>query len=437
MHILLPLVLIGIGPGQAVDENRGNPPKEEMFQLENGPTVILRPIKGAKETALVVLFSVGGDQDPSDRSGLAHLVEHLYVTAAAGEERSRTANELIQHYPKGSNAQTGDRYTVIATVFPENNLEKELQDAAARMGDLRITESDLEREKPRVLEELANMFGRIPSLGACNRARELARPTPRQGRKGGVPDQLKSISLKEIQDYWRRYYKPKNAILVLAGAFSSAEARKAVRASFSKIPSGEPAPAPAKPDQPKWGELQEITEKPVLDDDPKICLAYSAPAPTSKLYAPFLVLVGRLWTSAPKLENKPFHNPVRFAPLDDPEVIHVGSSVGKGENAKQAEQRVATFVAEAIKPKFDAKEIGQVKLQLGFFLGFADQPDLILAGNPYGVAFSLGRRHQLGINSNKLKNALEKMTEEELRQAAKEVFAPDRHTTALVWTKEN
>src|SRR5262249_466956 len=158
----------------------------------------------AKDTALVVLFSVGGDQDPANRSGLSHLVEHVYVTAAAGKEKSRSANEIIQHYPKGWNAQTGDRYTVIATVFPGSDLEKELQDAAGRMGDLHITESDLEREKPRVVEELANMFGRIPSLGACNRARELVRPTPNQGRKGGIPEQVQSLSLHDVQDHWGR-----------------------------------------------------------------------------------------------------------------------------------------------------------------------------------------------------------------------------------------
>jgi zinc protease len=421
-----------------VGEKGGNPPKEELIQFENGLTVLLRRIQGAKETALVVLFSVGGDQDPSERSGLAHMVEHLYVTAAAGKEESRTATELIQRYPKGWNAQTGDRYTVIATVFPEKDLANELDDAAARMGDLRITEVDLKREKPRVLEELDNMFRRIPSLGACNRARELARPTPRQGRKGGQPAHVKSITLKEVQDYWRIYYKPKNAILVLAGAFEIAEARKAVKAGFSKIPPGEAALSPGKPDQPKWGEFQEITVNPLPGvTDSEICLAFSAPAPTSELYAPFLVLVSRLWANAPKLENKPFHMPVRFAPLDDPEMIHVGSSVRKGETAKQADQRVANFVTDAIKPKFDAKEMNQTKMQFGFFLGLTNPPDSLLAANPYGVAFSLGRRHQLGINSEKLKKALEQMTEKELRQAAHEVFDPDRHATAIVWAKQN
>jgi zinc protease len=147
--------------------------------------------------------------------------------------------------------------------------------------------------------------------------------------------------------------------------------------------------------------------------------------------------MGRLWNVATKLENKPGRMPVRFAPLDDPEVIHVGASVRKGESANQAEQRLVAFVADAIKPEFESKEIGQLKLQFGFFLGFADQQDSLLAGNPYGVAFSRGRRHQLGIDSGKLKRALEQMTELELRRAARHVFDPERHAGAIVWIKED
>ena len=80
------------------------------------------------EGASFRLYGVGGDHDPQGRSGLAHLVEHVYVTAAAGETPSRTAEEYFQRYRAGCNAQTGDRYTVIATVFGKGELDGELRD---------------------------------------------------------------------------------------------------------------------------------------------------------------------------------------------------------------------------------------------------------------------------------------------------------------------
>src|SRR5262249_20184880 len=126
------------------------PAATQQFQLDNGLTVMIRPIQGAGDVALLVLYKVGGDHDPRGRSGLAHLVEHLYITAAAGADPARTAEAFFQRYRAGCNAQTGDRYTVFATVFPKGDLEKELTEVAARIGDLRLTAADLDRQQPRL-----------------------------------------------------------------------------------------------------------------------------------------------------------------------------------------------------------------------------------------------------------------------------------------------
>src|SRR5262249_20105377 len=83
----------------------GNP-AWTRFQLENGLTAMVRPIQGTDHVALLVLYKIGGDHDPPGRSGLAHLVEHLYITAAAGAQPSRTADAFFQRYRAGGNAQT-------------------------------------------------------------------------------------------------------------------------------------------------------------------------------------------------------------------------------------------------------------------------------------------------------------------------------------------
>src|SRR5207248_2701703 len=82
--------------------------KLERFRLDNGLTVLLRPVKGTKDVALVVLYALGEDHDPKGKSGLGHMVEHLYATAAAGGEKARTINDIILRYPKGWNFQTGE-----------------------------------------------------------------------------------------------------------------------------------------------------------------------------------------------------------------------------------------------------------------------------------------------------------------------------------------
>jgi Sigma-70, region 4 len=149
-------------PASAVDQpvpERGC----ERYQRDNGLTVVLRPVVGATRTDLIVVYSIGGDHEPDGQSGLSHLVEHVYFTAAAGDLRARTFDEVMQRYPSGGNGQTGDRYTVFSVVsFPQNDLDSEIREAAARMGSLRITGEDLGRERPRLLAEASFMFDGLP-----------------------------------------------------------------------------------------------------------------------------------------------------------------------------------------------------------------------------------------------------------------------------------
>src|SRR5437879_89267 len=83
-------------------------PEPTRFTLPNGLRVILRPVQGAQNVVVVVQFDIGGNQDPPERSGLAHLIEHAYCTAAAGSTSARTAE---QYMAGGGNAQTGDDFT--------------------------------------------------------------------------------------------------------------------------------------------------------------------------------------------------------------------------------------------------------------------------------------------------------------------------------------
>jgi zinc protease len=405
-----------------------------QFQLDNGLKVRIRPIQGADTVALLVLYNLGGDHDPLGGSGLAHLVEHLYVTAAAGIYPVRTAEAFFQRYRAGCNAQTGDRYTVFATVFPKGDLENELSEAAARMGDLRITAADLDREKRRLLDEVANMFGRIPSLGAMNVARELVRPTPRGGRKGGLPEHVQAITLDLARAHWQRYYKPRNAILVLAGAVDEAAARQAVTAHFARLAPGEELPRPGEPASPQAGALRELAVRPLQPQaEPVACLSYAAPKPGSELYVPFLALVARFWGASPQFGRGATDRPsATFPLLDDPAVLSVSAMAKPGENAAAAIARLESFVAGTIAPPLRADERASARQVFAFFLGTAEIPDAALAQNPYGAAFTLARREQLGIDSLALKRAFDALTERDVRRAAGAIFSPDRHGAAFL-----
>ena len=111
------------------------------YKLDNGLTIILRPVPAANEVAFVVLFNLGDAHDPVGKSGRAHLLAHLYFTAAAGDTPARDVMQLQKRYVAGWNAQSGPDYTAFAGIVESAQFAAELKDTAVRMHDLRITES--------------------------------------------------------------------------------------------------------------------------------------------------------------------------------------------------------------------------------------------------------------------------------------------------------
>jgi zinc protease len=423
-------------------------PGVEQFRLANGLNVLLRPIKGSQGdraetrflppvglnvsfrsingspvTAMVVLYAIGNDHDPEGRSGLGHAIEHLYVTAAAGAEPARTSAEFLRRYPAGANAQTGDRYTVISCTFPTRDLDRELAAAAARMKDLRVTAADLERERPRLLQEVANMFERSAGLAAVNNARELVRGAG-IGRRSGLPEDLRAISLEEVQARLDRYYKPRNASLSLAGDFDPATARRMIETHFAAIPAGQEILPAREPAGPKFLAIQAVKAN---SGEPTACLAYLAPRPGSALYAPFLVLVSRL-SVASDLTGLSLY----FTPIDDGTVVAISAPLRKGESPAEAFERIKRFVADAVRPRLGAFEKVLTKQRFGMILSTAGTPDAILGENLYGVAFSIARRDQLEFDPVQFDRALAAVTDDDLRRAASEIFDPMRQAGAMV-----
>ncbi len=256
------------------------------------------------------------------------------------------------------------------------------------------------------------------------------------GRKAGVPDHVQALTLQEVQDHWQRYYKPTNAVLVIAGAVDLVATRKMVSQHFEKLASGEKVPAPQEPGQATPGPIHEVKVKPLgKQGKSEVCLAYRAPAPTSGLYAPYLVLVARMVANASKLKSGEGRFPVYCPLFDDPAVLSVTSPALSGEAVAQSEKRLKAFVAETIEPKFDPKDIDAMSSMFGSMLGISEIADELLAPNPYFAAFSLGRRYQLGLTPAALKEALAKLRDEDLRRAAKDLFGPDRCAGVVVTVK--
>lgn len=399
----------------------------EPYKLDNGLTVILHPMPKATQVAFVVLFNMGGAHDPIGKSGMTHLLEHLYVTAAAGETPARNARQFTERYPAGWNAQTGLDFTVIAGIVEPTEFAEELTDVASRMNDLRITETDLTREVPRVLDELKNMYGGLPWLAGLNHTRAQLHPMPQNGQYGGAPAHVQTITLHELQQFWKDYYKPNNAILVIAGKFNVTEAQKSIYTNFNRIPTGKQPPTIPPTPTAKTGGVHTVVVKPLVKDATRIAaIGYTPPMIGSKEYAPFLVVVSRLWSNL----HRPFQmskvQPIYYQPLADSTTIALQAELSDEKNAETVLRELNQHFHTALTSKLTPQDKQQTIITMARLLDKQWIFDL------YAFAFIVARQYQLQINTNELGAAIQNVTDADLQLLSTSIFAPEKRATVVI-----
>src|SRR5688572_18602703 len=254
--------------------------KAVAFRLDNGLRVDLLPAPRGDRAALVVLFDVGADDDPPGRSGMAHLVEHLFTSSTRA---GKTSAPTLQ-------SRTGADYTLYASEILGGRILEEIDDAAARLagGGQPVTDAELTRVRKHVLDEVANLQERDATAAAMIRAAEALRPGLGAGTRGGARAEIEAITAAEAGDFRRAHYGTATARLIVAGRFNVADAEKRIRAAFGTLPAGTAPPGRAAAGSRALGTL-------VLGDAPgAMALAVAAPAVTDPLYPAFVVLAARL-----------------------------------------------------------------------------------------------------------------------------------------------
>ena len=405
----------------------------EPYKLDNGLTVILRPVPTANKVAFVVLYNIGEDHDPIGKSGMAHLLEHMYVTAAAGETPARDVMQFMRRYPAaGWNAQTGTDYTVIAGVVDPGQFSEEVKDVAARMNDLRITEADIEREVPRVLDELRNMYGGIPMLAGINHARKQLHPIPQGGQRGGAIAHVQTMTVDELQQFWQDYYKPNNSILIIAGKFDVEEAKKSIDENFNQIAPGKPLPTIHPKPKPKAGNVNKINVQPVVPNATGVAsIGYAAPLPGSKEYAPFLIVYSRMFYALRTKFQMGKVQPIFYPYLIDPTTLVLQKELMCEEDVDSVLKELDERLQNALTPKLTPQDKQQTINMLAY-LGTVDIPDVQWGEDMSSLAFSIGRQHQLQINGKELRAAIQQVTDVDIQNLAKAVFAPEKRATVII-----
>lgn len=187
--------------------------------LANGMRVLAAPDSSSPTVAIQVWYHVGSKDDPQNRSGFAHLFEHIMFKSTKNM-KSEMMDRLTEDVGGFNNAFTNDDVTVYFEVVPSNYLETLIWAEADRLSGLNVDDPNFKSERDVVKEEyrqgvLAPPYGRFEYL--LQEKSFLEHPYKRP-TIGSIED-LDAASLKDVQEFHSTYYRPDNATLVVVGDF--------------------------------------------------------------------------------------------------------------------------------------------------------------------------------------------------------------------------
>ncbi len=256
----------------------------ETYELKNGLRVILSEDNTAPVVAVYIIYNVGARSEEKGRTGFAHLFEHMMFQGSA-------------HVPKGVhfatvesnggtlNGSTHPDFTDYYEVLPSNKLATALWLESDRMRSLSINEESLKNQKEAVKQERRLSFDNQPYATAIVDVWPTLMYKNWQSSHSliGSFEDLNAASVADVAKFFKTYYAPNNAALVIVGDIHTADAKKLIETYFGDIPS---QPQPKHPDLTEPADFQTVTQvyKDHLARVPGVIIGFPGPKRRSADY---------------------------------------------------------------------------------------------------------------------------------------------------------
>src|SRR5450432_159719 len=252
------------------------PVKFSDTTLDNGLRVIIAEDHYAPVYAIAVSYAVGSKDEREGRTGFAHLFEHMMFKGSenvgAGEHFF-----LVFNYGGNMNGTTDTDRTLYYEVLPKNQLDLGLYLEADRMRSLAITKENLENQRQAVKEERRLGLDNQPYGTTPEKVDDLVYDNfaYKHSIIGSMAD-LDAASVEDVQQFFKTYYAPNNAVLALAGDLDTREALAKVKKYFGGVPR-QPAPKPVDLKEPEKKEERRARIDDKLARLSRIDIAYRIP----------------------------------------------------------------------------------------------------------------------------------------------------------------
>ncbi len=228
---LLFLIIFSNASGQSKFE-----PK--TFSLSNGLKVVILENKRAPVVAQMIWYDFGSGVESKGKSGLAHFMEHLMFKGTK-KFPDNYYSEFLSRIGGSENAFTSYDYTAYYQIFPSSEIARVLSMEADRMTNLTLNKKNVEVEKQVILEERFQRIESDPSAKLDESMRSILFPNNYYGRPIiGWKHEIEKLKIDDVIEFYKKYYIPNNATLVLSGDVDFNKAKKLVKKYFGRIKKG-------------------------------------------------------------------------------------------------------------------------------------------------------------------------------------------------------
>jgi predicted Zn-dependent peptidase len=401
----------------------------EKFQLDNGLRVIVHEDKSTPMVVLDVMYDVGARDEHPEKTGFAHLFEHLMF---GGSVNIPSYDEPLQMAGGENNAYTTNDLTNYYCQLPAENIETAFWLESDRMLSLAFDENSLEVQRKVVSEEFKEHYINKPYGDVWHRLRALAyKEHPYKWMTIGKElSHIENATLDNVKDFFFKHYTPSNAVLTLAGNINTARAKELAVKWFGDIPAGKKytrniiqEPRQTKPN------FEEVTATVPLDALYKcwhICGRLDSRYYTTDLITEILGsgASSRLYEKLVKEKQLFSHISCSHTGSVDPGLLVIEGKLIRGISIEEGEKAVMEELEKIKMENVRESELEKVKNKVESMLAFEDI-------NLMNRADNLANYELLG-NANLINEELSyyfAVTTDDIRKECSNIFVPENCST--------
>jgi zinc protease len=407
--------------------------------LDNGLKVLLLEDHKSPAVTFQVWYRVGSRNEKDGKSGLSHFLEHMLFKGTP-KTKPEEYSRIIAKNGGRSNAFTTTDVTVYFATMSRDKIGIQLELEAERMTQALLGETYFEPEKKVIQEERRLRTEDNPVSALAEVANAVAYTVhPYRRPVIGWMEDIQNLTRQDLLDYYRTYYSPNNAFIVVTGDFSTEEIVPTIRAAYGKIPRG-PVPPKLRVQEPaQKGERRVILKKDA--ELPFLFMFYHAPNLNDPDNFALDVLTVAL---AGGRSSRLYHDLVyqkrltRGVDADyssvsiDPSGLSISAQLMPGKEPAEVEREIDGLLDKVKTDLISERELEKAKNQIEASFVFAQD-------SIFGQAMKIGYYEATGgwQRMNDYLDGIRTVSREDIRRVARQYLDRDRRTVGtLIPTKE-